>query len=149
MEISRSLFSSREKENETRTRKGLIDGGGRRGENRRTAKRVRGGVRRSVPADRVLDAVKRTWNPSYFFTGRLFLFLHVVLSARGGRGRVTRRIHCRTIGEGGNTPEEVDERGRNENRAREKSAAVCVRRVKSDARNRRAAPCTLYLLRVL
>lgn len=31
-------------------------------------------VRRSVPVDKVLDAVKRTRNPSHFFTGRLFLF---------------------------------------------------------------------------
>lgn len=70
----------------------MIDGGERRG---RKQKNVEcecsgGSIRRSVPLDRVLDAVKRTWNPSYFFTGRLFLFFFLV---RCGR------IHCQTIGE--------------------------------------------------
>lgn len=78
MEISRSLFS-RPRERERDIDAG--DGGEgddrwRRAERRKreNGERKSQGVRRSVPVDRVLDAVKRTWNPSYFFTGRLFLF---------------------------------------------------------------------------
>jgi len=42
------------------------------------------GVRRSVPADRVLDAVKRTWNPSYFFHRPFISFFFVRRPLRSG-----------------------------------------------------------------
>lgn len=86
-----------------------------RGETKTGERRRVGGVRRSTPADRVLDAVKRTRNPSYFFTGRSFPFFCPSFSPFPVQVRDSLSDQHLRRREG--TPEGKDET-RNENRAR-------------------------------
>lgn len=112
-------------------------------EGKEREREFREGIRRSVPLDRVFDAVKRTWNPPYFFTpGRLFLFLST-----------SRRIHCRTHRRKVEEAKEEDERSREESEntdARKRERETETGRAKSERGRRKTdARCTLYLLRVL